>query len=341
MKKKRISHFITIGALIVFIVLGVASATGLRIGPGEASRLYFNANGGIGTVPVSETIEKGGSIIIPPGDGLSFGDAVFMGWFSFSAGTKTNYSAGESFTPPGGHITLFARWELDAGDLRSIEGLANKLVWLQNNAENGGNYTLEVNADETIGLQILRYQDIRNITITLRGVGENRVISSATNGTLFSVSPGVTLVLDNNIILRSGARVIDLFGVRGEARGGILRMNAGSAVIGVPPVRGDTVRIAVSVGASCSFTMNGGTISNSGVGVEVWNEASFIMNGGTISDNNVGVWVNTFSTGTLFTMNNGIITRNNYGVDSGRSENFRRIGGSVSGNTQDIRNPRF
>jgi len=347
MKRKWMSHIIAILAFVGFIVLGLGSASGPKIAVGEASMLYFNANGGIGAVPGSETVEKGASITIPGGEKLSFGDAVFAGWYTISGSTVTNYNAGDSFTPPGGYITLYAKWETNDADLDSAIGLANKLVWLQNNAESGGNYIIEINNDETIALQTLRYLGKRNITITLRGVEANRVVTSATasvnystgsNATLFSVFPGVTLILDNNITLRGGGKIIDLSGASGEAQGGSLRMNNGSTVSSIPTTRGDTTRIAVSVGASCTFTMNGGTISHSGVGVEVWNEARFNMNGGTISDNNVGVWVNGWATNTLFTMNNGTITRNNTGVDSERAENFRSTGGKVSENRQNIRN---
>jgi len=207
------------------------------------------------------------------------------------------------------------------GGIDSITGLANKLAWLQSNAQSGGSYTVEVNADESIGPQTLSYSGRNNITITLRGVGSNRTISLSSNGSMFTVNSGVTLVLDNNITLqgRSGNinPVILVF------PGGTFRMNSGS-------IKNNTTNnsreydgggVAVYGGA---FIMSGGTISDNsslcGAGVVVvganvyFGTGTFTMSGGTISGNTAynlsyggGVYVGTNGS---FTMSGGTISNN-------------------------------
>jgi|GEM_PF-2536943 len=69
----------------------------------------FNPNGGTGTVPSSQTVNARSSIRIPGGAGLSRSGYVFVGWNTNSAGTGTDFSEGDTFTPAGS-TTLFARW---------------------------------------------------------------------------------------------------------------------------------------------------------------------------------------------------------------------------------------
>jgi hypothetical protein len=303
MNKKNLPHIITVVSFVVFIVLGLACASGPKAG-GD-SQLFFSINGGIGTVPAPQKVSKDASFTIPGGDGFSFGDAVFDGWYSYSDGKVTYYKVGESITPPGGYIALYAKWKLDAVDLESAKGLANKLVWLQNNAESNGNYTLELDSNESIGIQSLFYPGKDNITITLRGVGGNRIISSAVSNRIFFVPTGATLVLDNNITLQghndnkddvvvyisggkfkmnNGATITGNGGAGVDAYRGIFEMNGGSISGNRKNINARGGSGGVAVGGS--FTMTDGTVSgNNGSGVYIRDGGSFIMNGGSITGN--------------------------------------------------------
>ena len=200
--------------------------------------------------------------------------------------------------------------------------LTEKLTWLDENAESEGNYLIELDADESSAPVTLRYGDRTDITITLKGVDENRTISLSSNGSLFTVGSGVTLVLEDNITLKgrdgnnSGLLIVS----------GTLVMNTGSTITGNSHLGG--------VDLFGTFIMNGGSISNNigevarGVTIE-YNNSLFTMNGGIISGNPYGgVSVN----GT-FTMNGGLITGNRCGVSVSADRTFTMNGGSISGNT--------
>jgi uncharacterized repeat protein (TIGR02543 family) len=303
----------------------------------------FNSNGGESRS--SQQVASGRTANEPPAPARSGYD--FGGWYSDSTLTAL-YSFS---TPVTGNITLYAKWNSTGGGngttpggptpggLDSITGLANKLAWLQANAQSGASYVLEVTADESISPQELNYD---NITITLRGSGGNRIIRSSTSSDymLFTVNSAVTLVLDSNITLQG----------RGNGRpvyivwGGRLIMNAGAKITGfdVPGLGG------VMLESGSSFTMNGGEISGNtggrGGGVSVRNGSSFTMNGGEISGNTAnyggGVYINSGS----FTMNGGKITGNTAryaygnggfggGVYAEGNGSFTMTGGEISGNT--------
>jgi len=347
--------------LITFIAFGqacVSIAGGL-----SGSTIRFYANGGNGTVPEPIRINKDNSIVLPDSNGLYFGDATFSGWIlQTEDGKQITYKPGSSFSTSR-NVTLIAKWELDADNLDSVQGLANKLVWLQNNAENNGRYTINVTADEKIGPQWLYYHGKRDIVITLVGTGTNRSITYYTisEDFLFQVGRGVTLVLDNNITIRGGERQsLALVTVNGT-----LIMNAGSTIT-------DNRRRSFSLSGSASsygvsinggnFIMNGGIISNNTQGVYIWNDSTFTMNNGTISNNSIGVDVHfngnfILNNGTIsensvigvevldkgtFNMYNGIITRNGDdspgarsitgGVRLDQGSIFNRVGGLIYGN---------
>jgi hypothetical protein len=346
MKNKCLPHFIAVGAFIVFIVLGLASASGPKIGPGEASMVSFSTGGATGTVPATVTIEKDGSITIPSGDGLSYGDAIFEGWDCYEGNRLiTHFKGGESFTPTGGYYSLSAKWDfsyLDNVSFDSVTGLANKLFWLRQKAESGGNYTIVVNTNESIAYQNFSYPGRNNITVTLRGNGTISLLTqgnfkASSDGTLFTVGEGVTLVLDDNITLQ-GTSASDRYAVVGV--GGNFIMNNGSTITG------NTNYTAVSVGGG-TFTMNGGTITGSRGGVEVGiigigvkGKGTFIMNGGTITRNGgsgVIVAVGTFNM-TGGTISNNIRIGDGGGVHVGFAFGtsgeavFNMSGGNITGN---------
>jgi len=69
----------------------------------------FNANNGIGTTPVTQTVNSGESIILPNANGLTRNGYTFGGWNTNTNGTGTNYNVGSTFTPTG-NVILYARW---------------------------------------------------------------------------------------------------------------------------------------------------------------------------------------------------------------------------------------
>jgi len=229
------------------------------------------------------------------------------------------------------------------------ETLAEKLAWLQRSADSHNTYILEVRANENIAPHTLGFRGAINITIVLRGIGANRTVRLQSNGTLFTVNPNVTLILDNNITLHGHGQNNNPLVV---VNGGILRMNTGATITGnTNPGRdergGGGVRIS-----SGTFEMNGGTIgynaSGNGGGVLVLLGTTFIMTNGTISGNTAsggGGGVLIFSRAGYgvgnFTMRGGIITGNtasngggvSMGVDFGVPRaSFTMSGGTITGN---------
>ena len=221
--------------------------------------------------------------------------------------------------------------------------LATKLGWLQTNAQSNTNYTVEVNVNESIFPQTLSYSGKSNVTITLRGILLTRTIDLSSNGSMFTIGSGVTLVLDENITLRGrNSNTAALVTVN---IGGTLYMNIGSAITGnTSSGNGGGVRVWGG-----TFVMNGGLISNNRInsdgtgnarGSGVFTSGAFTMNGGSITGNTFsgtagwggGVIVNS---GT-FTMNGGIITNNN-AITSGGGvyvhTTFTLNGGTISSNT--------
>jgi len=283
----------------------------------------YNINGGSGTTPATQTASAGSSITLPGGNGLTKSGYTFGGWNTNASGGGTNYNAGDSYTVTG-NVTLYAKWD---DPLSSIFGLANKLSWLQSNAQSGGNYTFEVSFNESIDPTALSYNGKGNITITLKGIGSARNIILNFNGSMFKIGYGVTLILEKNIILQGLSYntapliMIDY--------GGKLVMNTGSSIIG------NTGYICGGVNVNNgTFTMNGGEISsNSRGGVNV-SYGTFTMNGGEISSNS-GSGVNV-SNGT-FTLSGGEISGNPTGVNNDYGT-FIMSGGEISGNSTGVRN---
>jgi len=232
--------------------------------------------------------------------------------------------------------------------------LTDKLAWLQRSADSHGTYILEVRADENISPHTFEFRGGINITIVLRGDDANRNIRLRSNGTMFTVRPNVTLILDNNITLHGHSQNNNALVI---VNGGILRMNTGATITGNTNPGGGAFQEERGGGGvrvtSGSFEMNGGTIgnntSNSGGGVLVSLGGTFIMTNGTISGNTAlrgggGVFVfgqpgNGVGS---FTMRGGIITGNiassgggvSMGVATGVSRaSFTMSGGTITGNT--------
>ena len=294
----------------------------------------FNINSGSGTAPSVQLVSSGSVITLPSDSGLSRAGYIFGGWNANASGTGTNYSAGSSYTVTS-NVTLYAKWELITNVLGST--LVAKLSWLQRNAQSGVDYTVEVNADESIAPQSLSYSGKTNIGITLKGMGAVRTVSLSSNGALFTVGNGVTLVLDNNITLQGRSDNTDSL-VKVINRGTLV-MNTGSVVTGNTSSGNGG---GVFVNTYGTFTMSSGKISGNtatGGGGAYVSGGTFTMNGGEISDNtasNYGGGVVMF--GGTFTMSGGKISDNTAIPDGGGvyviyDVIFTMTGGEISGNT--------
>jgi len=296
--------------------------------------VFFSANGGSGTVPDPITVQAGTGLTLPDDSGLSNGGYTFSGWNINPSGPGATYPVG-AFYVPSGTITLYAKWDANGIGLT----LTEKLAWLQNNAQTGGSYTLEVSADEFIDPYTLSYSGKSNITVAIRGIGANRNVYLSSNGSMFTVNSGVTLVLDNITLRGRSANTASLVMVNS---GGTLRMNSGSAVTGNTRSGSSTSYGSGVYVAGGTFMMNGGTVSGNtatasssasssayGVGVYVGG-GTFTMNGGTVSGNTATA----SSSATSASFGSVSVSASAYGggVHVGGGT-FMMNGGTVSGNT--------
>jgi len=248
----------------------------------------------------------------------------------------------------------------------TIQGadLAAKLAWIKANAQSNATYIVTVDKNEELGgidrmnsnysnnSNYLRYEGKSNITVQLQGTGGEKTITLSSNGNLFYVESGVTLILDNNITLQGKS---DNDSNLVYVSQGTLEMKTGAKI------SGNTLSSSYySYGGGVyvtggTFTMSGGEISGNtasssssysyGGGVYVTG-GTFTMSGGKISGNTVssseyipyggGVYV----TGGTFTMNGGEISGNTNLSDSGEGGGvyveggtFTMSGGKISNNT--------
>jgi hypothetical protein len=186
--------------------------------------------------------------------------------------------------------------------------LAQSLAWLDSNVMEGGNYTITLRDNETIGPQRLYYG--RNVNITLNGGTSERWIFLSSNGSLFTVESGITLTLDNNVTLQG----------RSDNTEPLVSVNNGGTL-----VLKDEAKIS---GNRASSTYGGGVFVNGG---------TFIMYGGVISGNSAshggGVFGDYYGT---FEMSGGIISDNFAIYDGGGvyvyNSRFAMNGGVISGN---------
>jgi hypothetical protein len=221
------------------------------------------------------------------------------------------------------------------------------LDWLDLNAMEGGEYTITVNANETIAPKTLSYNG-KTVSVTLDGGSTERTIALSSSGSLFTVGSGVTLTLGDNITLQgrsdntaslayvNGGTLVMNTGSKISSNGrggvyvdsGIFTMNSG--IISGNSVFGTSYSGGGVYVASGTFAMSGGTISGNssssfslgsssrGGGVYVGN-GTFIMSGGTISGNSSSI-----ADSSTFSYGGGVY------VASGT---FAMSGGTVSGNT--------
>ena len=407
-----------------------------------AYTVTFNANGGT-PEPTPQYIASGGRVTEP--SAMTRSEYIFDAWYkeaSFS--NKWNFAT-DTVTA---NTILYAKW--DENLLESVTGLANKLAWLQTNAQSNGAYILGVDADEFIGPRTFDYFDhngteaypfpltdaiwtrgsistsgsavwysftvvsgttyyvwlndsqagqdktltarvsayygsgssiftdaysmwssprsftapsngtvkIRvtpyssnytgtfavayrsgsntrpntssetdpatgrksNVTVTLRGIGSNRTVYLSSNGSLFTVGSGVTLVLDANITLQG--RIANTASLVTVNSGGSLRMNAGSAVTG------NTLSTSNSSSEDI-YSRGGGVYVNGG---------TFTMNGGTVSGNTATTYSNCHGGG-VATAGNGTFNKTGgtvYGYSADDTTNSNTVKGN-SGTVQSNR----
>ena len=206
------------------------------------------------------------------------------------------------------------------------DSLTEKLNWLEKYAQSDRSYVLEIDKDESIAPHGLSYGG-RNITITLKGIDADKTVSLSSNGAMFYVDSGVTLILDNITLEGLEENTAPLVSI---GSGGTLTMDTCSAITGNTSIDGwgggvwmdkdgnltmnGTAKIfgntAANAGGVCvngNLTMNndaeisGNTAKKgSGGGVFVSEYGTFTMTGGVISGNTaeegggVCVWRGTF-----------------------------------------------
>ncbi|MCL2804816.1 MAG: hypothetical protein FWD26_02640 [Treponema sp.] len=218
-----------------------------------------------------------------------------------------------------------------------------KLTWIRTNALDEGKYIIELDKNEVIAPITLTFSG-KKVTIVLKGVGEIRTISLSSNGAMFTIASGVTLILENKVTLsgldnNNNSLVI----VQADAE---FIMNDDTAVRGNSTSRNGS---AGGVHVRGTFTMNGGYILDNkwdgnfvytdfsaGGGVYVDN-GIFVMNGGQIHTNSAycggGVYIHFLG---KFTMKDGLIAANRSELYGGGVYNYGTFimdGGSISGNT--------
>jgi uncharacterized repeat protein (TIGR02543 family) len=306
----------------------------------------FNADGGSPDTQ-TRTVNSGSSIgssNMPPNPARPL--YTFGGWYTATNGGGTQFTAS---TAVSGNMTVYARW--------TVLSFNDALSWINANAVEGGAYTITLTRDETIAPKTLSYGG-KNVSITIRGEAAKRTVTLISSGSLFTVGSGVTLTLDNNIILR-GRSDNNASLVRVNS-GGKLVMNTGSEISG-NTVSSSSYGGGVYVGMDGTFTMSGGEISGNTTDLSSYSSSvvsysggvyvdrgTFTMSGGEISGNTSsashsyggGVYVS----GGTFTMSGGEISGNtasysyysSYASGGGvyvNSGTFTMSGGEISGNT--------
>ena len=180
---------------------------------------------------------------------------------------------------------------------------ALQLDWVRSFARDGYAYTIEISADENFSPDLTTLPvGMTDLTVILtsaatgvtRSVGlldRANATASPTQGPLFNIPSGVTLVLnDITLVGRSGPLVaaqntspLVLIGT-----GGTLRMNDGATITGNINNTADSGG-GVSVSSGGMFEMRGGAISGNiaqfGGGVFVSNGGAFRISGGTVHGN--------------------------------------------------------
>jgi hypothetical protein len=240
-------------------------------------------------------------------------EANLAGWNNTAAGAQTITVTVESHT---------------ASQIISVtvKTLAERIAAV---LETTGTATITLYADES--LEPTSLSAASSTTITLKGAGAERTIRISGNGSLFTLSGRVALVLDSNITLQGKTDNAGYGLVYVNASTAALTMKAGSKITGntttyVHSATGLTVVSAGGVFMSGGyFTMEGGTITGntSWHGGVFMSGGYFTMTGGTITDN----------TGNGTTLTGNGITSGTGGLYIGAVITATISGGEITGNT--------
>ncbi|MCL2220399.1 MAG: InlB B-repeat-containing protein [Chitinispirillia bacterium] len=84
----------------------------------------YNANGGTGNAPATQTVNAGSNVTLASGSGLTRTGYTFAGWNTNAQGTGTNHNAGASFTP-NANTTMYARWTQNQATTYTVTYNAN------------------------------------------------------------------------------------------------------------------------------------------------------------------------------------------------------------------------
>ena len=158
-----------------------------------------------------------------------------------------------------------------------VEGgsLLERLRWIDASASNNTLYHIDITENESISPQILSFSRARNVTVRLSGSGTEWFISLTGPGSLFTIGPSVTLILENGVTLEGHNNNMGGWLVRIN-KDGTLIMNDGAKILR------NNYSLIYSDG---TFTMNGGEIdtsSCSNYGVFIQSGGLFTKTGGTI-----------------------------------------------------------
>lgn len=217
---------------------------------------------------------------------------------------------------------------------------AEKLVWLERNADSHNTYILELTANENVNSHTFQFRGTINITIVLRGDTQNRTLRLRSHGTMFTVNQDITLVLDNNITLQghNGNNGVMVF-----VNGGTFRMNDGASITGNTNMDANSYTGGVEIIRGIFEMVGGNIVGNGNRGVLVDDYSNFTMTGGNIINNSNGNQAVQNGGGvvitqnSIFNMNGGTITGNGArkggGVAIVQNSTFNMNGGTISGNS--------
>jgi len=227
---------------------------------------------------------------------------AFAGWFT----AQTGGERWDFDVPITDDIILHAQWV--------PAPLLIRLSWIRSNAQPGDHHIIEVGENESITSVQAHLPNITGLTITLKGNNTTPGNIQLTGvGTLFSIPPGVTLVLDN----------VNLRGVNNNNAplvqvGGTLQMNDGASISGnlIWSTTDYPRSGGVEVLSGGIFNMHSGIISgNRGMiglaGTNAPNNFQPAGNGGAGSAGGVEI-----RSGGTFNMHSGLIT-GNFGGNGG------------------------
>jgi hypothetical protein len=326
-------HFLSAAGMVLALSFTL-SCSGDNEEGGDGSSSSVGGGGSSSSEGVSSSSDGGESSSSIGSDSSSSSEGVS----SSSDGGESSSSIGSGGSSSSEGISSSS--DGDSGTAVPGAELAAKLEWLKTNAASDTEYLVEIDDDMVIASQTLSYTGKTGIAVTLKGTGAVHTVSPASNGTLFTVNAGVTLILENITLSGNGTNSAALVEVN---ENGKLIMKDGAKLIN------SQNRAVYLYGGS--FVMDGGEITDNfisasygGGGVLIrW--GTFIMNGGLIARNKYsysvggGGGVSVKGDGASFTLNGGKISdntacwnQNGGGVDISEGATFTMTGGEISGN---------